>query len=66
MNDTRRAVLERLADGPVPGPDLADELGVSRNAVWKHAEAVGEFRTGDGTVREGVEDGPARVVHARE
>jgi BirA family biotin operon repressor/biotin-[acetyl-CoA-carboxylase] ligase len=42
MNDTRRAVLERLADGPVPGPDLADELGVSRNAVWKHVEALRE------------------------
>ncbi|WP_115863297.1 biotin--[acetyl-CoA-carboxylase] ligase [Halorussus litoreus] len=40
MNDTRRAVLDRLADGPVPGPALADDLGVSRNAVWKHVEAL--------------------------
>jgi BirA family biotin operon repressor/biotin-[acetyl-CoA-carboxylase] ligase len=42
MNDTRRAVLDRLADGPVAGPALADELGVSRNAVWKHVEALRE------------------------
>ncbi|WP_158056287.1 biotin--[acetyl-CoA-carboxylase] ligase [Halorussus halophilus] len=40
MNDTRRAVLDALADGPVTGPALADELGVSRNAVWKHVEAL--------------------------
>jgi BirA family biotin operon repressor/biotin-[acetyl-CoA-carboxylase] ligase len=52
MNDTRRAVLERLADGPVPGPDLAQELDVSRNAVWKHVEALREagfeISSGDG------------------
>jgi BirA family biotin operon repressor/biotin-[acetyl-CoA-carboxylase] ligase len=40
VNDTHRAVLERIADGPVAGPELADELGVSRNAVWKHVEAL--------------------------
>jgi BirA family biotin operon repressor/biotin-[acetyl-CoA-carboxylase] ligase len=40
MNDTRRAVLDAIADGPIRGPELADRLGVSRNAVWKHVEAL--------------------------
>ncbi len=40
MQETRRAVLEALADGPVSGPALADELGLSRAAVWKHVEAL--------------------------
>ncbi|GGL52752.1 biotin--[acetyl-CoA-carboxylase] ligase [Halocalculus aciditolerans] len=40
MHETRRAVLERVADGPVTGPTLADALGVSRAAVWKHVEAL--------------------------
>ncbi|WP_254768307.1 biotin--[acetyl-CoA-carboxylase] ligase [Salinilacihabitans rarus] len=42
MNDTRRAILEALADGPVAGPALAADLGVSRAAVWKHVEALRE------------------------
>ncbi|MFB6196144.1 MAG: biotin--[acetyl-CoA-carboxylase] ligase [Haloplanus sp.] len=42
MNDTRRRLLRALADadGPIPGPTLADRLGVSRAAVWKHVEAL--------------------------
>jgi BirA family biotin operon repressor/biotin-[acetyl-CoA-carboxylase] ligase len=40
MNETRRAVLDALDDGPVTGPELADHLGVSRTAVWKHVEAL--------------------------
>jgi BirA family biotin operon repressor/biotin-[acetyl-CoA-carboxylase] ligase len=40
MTDTRRAVVRALRDGPVDGPTLADELGVSRAAVWKHVEAL--------------------------
>ncbi|WP_440006125.1 biotin--[acetyl-CoA-carboxylase] ligase [Halomicrococcus sp. SG-WS-1] len=40
MNETRRAVLDALAEGPVAGPDLADRFDVSRNAVWKHVEAL--------------------------
>ncbi|WIV65945.1 biotin--[acetyl-CoA-carboxylase] ligase [Natrialbaceae archaeon AArc-T1-2] len=40
MNETRRRVLEELADGPVTGPEIADALDVSRAAVWKHVEAL--------------------------
>ena len=40
MQETRRAILEELANGPVPGPVLADRLGISRAAVWKHVEAL--------------------------
>ena len=42
MQDTRRRILESLADGPVSGPTVAEELGVSRAAVWKHVEALRE------------------------
>lgn len=38
--DTRRAVLDGLRDGPVSGPALADDLGVSRAAVWKAVESL--------------------------
>jgi len=40
MQETRAAVLDALADGPTPGPAIADSLGVSRAAVWKHVEAL--------------------------
>jgi len=40
MNDTRQAVIEGLADGPVTGPALAESLEISRAAVWKHVEAL--------------------------
>ncbi|MFB6079305.1 MAG: biotin--[acetyl-CoA-carboxylase] ligase [Halarchaeum sp.] len=40
MNETRRAVLDALTAGPVSGPALADSLGVSRAAVWKHVQAL--------------------------
>ncbi|MFC3477024.1 biotin--[acetyl-CoA-carboxylase] ligase [Halobacterium litoreum] len=53
MNETRRAVLAALADGPVTGPDLADSLGVSRAAVWKHVEALRD----DGFDVQSVDDG---------
>jgi BirA family biotin operon repressor/biotin-[acetyl-CoA-carboxylase] ligase len=40
---TRSALLRMLADGELhAGPALADRLGVTRAAVWKH---VGELRT---------------------
>lgn len=40
MQETRRNVLDAIADGPVSGPDLAAHLGISRAAVWKHVEAL--------------------------
>jgi BirA family biotin operon repressor/biotin-[acetyl-CoA-carboxylase] ligase len=40
MNDTQRALLEALASGPATGPALAEELGVSRAAVWKQVETL--------------------------
>jgi len=40
--DTRRALLDALGDGPVSGPALADDLGVSRAAVWKAVESLRE------------------------
>lgn len=42
MQETRRLVLEALAEGSVTGPELADSLDVSRAAVWKHVEALRE------------------------
>jgi len=42
MQETRAAVLEALADGPVSGPTVAERLGVSRAAVWKHVQALRE------------------------
>ena len=42
MQGTRERVLDALAEGPVSGPALADRLGVSRAAVWKHVEALRE------------------------
>lgn len=42
--NTRRALLDALErdDGPVSGPGLAAELGVSRAAVWKAVETLRE------------------------
>ncbi|UPV74613.1 biotin--[acetyl-CoA-carboxylase] ligase [Halorussus limi] len=66
MNDTRRAVLDAVADGPISGPDLAERLAISRNAVWKHVEALRdagfEIASGDdGYALDGVPEygGPA-------
>ncbi|WP_284008654.1 biotin--[acetyl-CoA-carboxylase] ligase [Haloarcula pelagica] len=42
MQETRHRVLDALAAGPVSGPALAEELGISRAAVWKHVEALRE------------------------
>jgi BirA family biotin operon repressor/biotin-[acetyl-CoA-carboxylase] ligase len=55
MNETRRALLSALEDGPVDGPALADRVGVSRAAVWKQVEALREagfgIEGGDGGYR---------------
>lgn len=40
MQETRRAVLSALGEGPITGPELADRLDVSRAAVWKHVEEL--------------------------
>lgn len=53
MNDTRRALLSALSDGPVAGPELAERLGVSRAAVWKQVESLRE----DGFGVESGDDG---------
>ena len=42
MSSTRREILDRLANGPTSGPQLAAELGVTRAAVWKHVDALRE------------------------
>jgi len=36
------AALAAAGEGHVSGHDLAEELGISRNAVWKHIEALRE------------------------
>jgi BirA family biotin operon repressor/biotin-[acetyl-CoA-carboxylase] ligase len=42
MQETRRRVLAALEGGPTTGPALAERLGVSRAAVWKHVQALRE------------------------
>ncbi|WP_302080693.1 biotin--[acetyl-CoA-carboxylase] ligase [Salinibaculum rarum] len=42
MQQTRCAVLDAIADGPVAGPTLAEQLDVSRAAIWKHIETLRE------------------------
>jgi BirA family biotin operon repressor/biotin-[acetyl-CoA-carboxylase] ligase len=66
VQETRRAVLDALADGPVSGPTLAERLDISRTAVWKHVEALravgfGVASGGEGYVLDGVPEygGPA-------
>jgi BirA family biotin operon repressor/biotin-[acetyl-CoA-carboxylase] ligase len=42
MQERRAEILRHLADGPVTGPALAEQLDVTRAAVWKHIEALRE------------------------
>jgi len=50
MQETRHRVLDALANGPVSGPTLAEQLDISRSAVWKHVEALRDegFEIGSG------------------
>jgi len=70
VNDTQRAVLDALEDRPASGPKLADELGVSRTAVWKAVEALREEGFGvesseEGYVLTGVPEYGAGAVEYR-
>lgn len=40
MQETRETILDNLGDGPVTGPALAEQLDISRAAVWKQIEAL--------------------------
>ncbi|MFC7059708.1 biotin--[acetyl-CoA-carboxylase] ligase [Halovenus salina] len=42
MQATRAQILDALSDGPRTGPKLAEELDITRAAVWKHIEALRE------------------------
>ena len=52
MTETRSAILETLAEEPRSGEALADDLDVSRAAIWKQIEALREqgfeIESGDG------------------
>lgn len=53
MDSTRRRILDHLAEEPHSGPALADQVGITRAAVWKHIEALRE----EGFEIDGTPDG---------
>jgi BirA family biotin operon repressor/biotin-[acetyl-CoA-carboxylase] ligase len=53
MNETQRAVLAAIEDAPASGPTIAENLGVSRAAVWKAVEALREAGFGIQSSRAG-------------
>jgi BirA family biotin operon repressor/biotin-[acetyl-CoA-carboxylase] ligase len=53
MSETRRAVLEKLAEGPAPVSELADALGRSEAAVGTHLDALREAGFGVASTGEG-------------
>lgn len=53
MNETQRALLEAIEDAPASGPAVADDLGVSRTAVWKAVETLREAGFGIDSGRDG-------------
>jgi BirA family biotin operon repressor/biotin-[acetyl-CoA-carboxylase] ligase len=69
VNATERDVLEALDAGGASGPEIADELGVSRTAVWKAIESLrtAGFKIDAGedgyVLREIAEYGAAAVEH---
>jgi BirA family biotin operon repressor/biotin-[acetyl-CoA-carboxylase] ligase len=70
VNETRRAILDAVEEGPASGPELAGDLGVSRTAVWKAVEALREEGFGidageDGYVLTAVPEYGAGAVEYR-
>ncbi len=70
VNETRRAILDAVEEGPASGPELADGLDVSRTAVWKAVEALREEGFGidageDGYVLTAVPEYGAGAVEYR-
>lgn len=53
MDSTRRAILRRLHTEPTTGPALAEELHITRAAVWKHIDQLREEGVKIGTQSEG-------------
>jgi biotin operon repressor BirA-like protein len=72
VNQTQRAVLDSLEGGPTSGPELADELGISRSAVWNGVETLREAGFEIGSSEEGYvltaipEHGAGAVEHRLE
>jgi BirA family biotin operon repressor/biotin-[acetyl-CoA-carboxylase] ligase len=67
MNETQRSLLAALASGPATGPALAEDLGVSRAAVWKQVETLRDAgfeieSTGEGYAVESVPEYGAAAV----
>ena len=53
MVNHRRRILRELAEHPVTGPAVANDLDMSRAAVWKHIEALREEGFTIDSTREG-------------
>lgn len=55
MQETRARILDALSEGPTAGPELAQQLGITRAAVWKQIEALREAGFGIGSTPDGYE-----------
>jgi DNA-binding transcriptional ArsR family regulator len=58
VEPTRRAIVERLADGPATATDLARELPITRSAVSQHLQQLKAV----GLVADRA-DGTRRIYH---